>query len=178
VLAATLALPADTSYRLTVATRYLLCPKYSPEVSEVHTTSTNFKPRDWRFPIVNYALHDILPREPREAVSIRRRSTRFYYNVVVKMLYRRSYDGILLHCLSNSEAQEVIEEAHDGICGAHQPGPNLKHRLHRFGYYWPIMITDAVEYAKRCKACQIHADFIHQLSELLHPIVAAWPFEA
>ena len=33
-LAAILALPADTSYHFTV--------EYSPEVSEAHTTSTNF----------------------------------------------------------------------------------------------------------------------------------------
>ena len=47
----------------------------------------------------------------------------------------------------------------------------------RFGYYWSTMITDAVEYARKCKACQIHADFIHQPPELLHPTVALWPFE-
>ena len=46
-LAATLALPMDTTYRLTVATHHLLCPKYGLEVSEVHTTSINFEPRDW-----------------------------------------------------------------------------------------------------------------------------------
>jgi len=80
---------------------------------------------------------------------------------MVKTLYRRSYDGILLHCLSNSEAREVLKEAHDGICGVHQPGPKLKDRLHRLGYYWPTMIANAIKYAQRCKAYQIHADFIH-----------------
>jgi len=30
------------------------------------------------------------------------------------------------------------------------------------------MIADAVKCAKRCKACQIHADFRHQPPELLH----------
>ena len=40
------------------------------------------------------------------------------------------------------------------------------------------MIADAIKYAQRCKACQIHADFIHQPPELLHPTVASWPFEA
>jgi len=44
-------------------------------------------------------------------------------------------------------------------------------------YYWQTMIADVVEYARRCKACQIHANFIHQPLELLHPIVASWPFE-
>ena len=167
----------DTTYRLTVATRHLFCPKYDLEVSEVHTTSTNFEPKDWQFPIIDYALHSILPDDPKEAAFVRQRSTRFYYSVVVKM-YHYSYDGILLHCLSSSKAWEVLKEAHDSICGAHQPGPKLKDRLHRLVYYWPTMIADAVEYARRCKACQIHADFIQQSPELLHPTVASWLFEA
>ena len=77
------------------------------------------------------------------------------------MLYYRSYDGILLCFLSNSEAQEALIEAHDGICGAHQPGPKIQDRLRWPGYYWPTMIADAVAYAKQCKTCQILADFIH-----------------
>jgi len=103
-LAATLALPTDTSYYLIVATRYLFCPKYGLEVSKVHTTSTNLEPRDWRFPIIDYALHDILPDDSKEAAAVQRRSTRFYYDALVKTLYRRSYDGILFCCLSNLEA--------------------------------------------------------------------------
>ena len=83
----------------------------------------DFEPRDWRFPLIDYTLHDILPDDPKEAASIRRRSLHFYYDPIVKTLYRRSYDGILLRCLSNSEAQEVLKEAHDDIYEAHQPGP-------------------------------------------------------
>jgi len=79
-------------------------------------------------------LHDILPDDPREAMSIQRRSTPFYNNAVVKTLYYRSYNGILLCCLPNSEAQEVIKEAHDGICESHQLGLKLKDQMHRLGY--------------------------------------------
>jgi len=39
------------------------------------------------------------------------------------------------------------------------------------------MIADVVKYAKRCKACQIHANFIHQPPELLYPTVTVWPFK-
>ena len=74
VLAAILNLPADTNYHLTVATHHLFCPKYDLEVSEVHTTSTNIEPRDWRFPIIDYVLHDILLDDPREMVC----STKVY----------------------------------------------------------------------------------------------------
>ena len=72
----------------------------------------------------------------------------------------------------------MLKEAHDGICGAHQPSSKLKDQLHRLSYYWPTMITDAIKYAQRCKAYQIHADFIHQPLELLHLTVALSPFEA
>jgi len=70
-LAATLALPIDTTYHLTVATRHLVCPKHVLETKEVHVTSIDFEPRDWRFSLIDYALHDILPDDPKEAVSIR-----------------------------------------------------------------------------------------------------------
>ena len=115
--AATLALLIDTTYHLTVATRQLVCPKHVLETKEVLVTSIDFEPKDWRLPLIDYALHGILPNDPKEAASIRRRSLRFYYDPIIKTLYRRSYDDILLHCLSNSEAQEVLKEAHDSATG-------------------------------------------------------------
>ena len=121
--------------------------------NEVHVTSIGFEPRDWQFSLIDYALYDILLDDPKEAAFIRRRSLCFYYDLMVKTLYCLSYDSILLCYLSNSEAQEVLKAAHDGKCGAHQPGPKIKDRLHRLSYYWPTMIADAVKYAQRCKAC-------------------------
>jgi len=109
VLAITLVLPAYTIYHLTVATHHPFYPKYGLEVSEVHTTSTNFEQRDWRFPIIDYAFHGILPDDPKEAASVRWRSTRFYYDVVVKTLYHCSYDSIFLRCLSSSKAQKYLK---------------------------------------------------------------------
>ena len=177
-LAATLALPITATYGVKVTTRHLLDSKHNLDIKEVNTTSMDLEPRDWRFPFIDYALYDILPEDPTEATSIRRRAPRFHYNPEVKMLYRRSLDGVLIRCLSQSEGLEVIKEAHDGICGAHQPGPKLHERVQRLGYYWPTMIADAVAYAKKCKACQIHANFMHQPPEQLHPTAASWPFEA
>ena len=157
-LAATLPLPADTRYHLTVATRHLFCLKYSLEISEVHTTSINFEPRDWWFPITDYALHNILPDDPTEAVSVRWRFTRFYYDVVVKTLYCRSYDGVLIRCLSNSEAQEIIKEAHDDICRAHQPGPKTRidcTDLAIIGRLWSPMQSNTQKSVRLVKSMQI-----------------------
>ncbi|KAK4397400.1 hypothetical protein Sango_1576600 [Sesamum angolense] len=71
-----------------------------------------------------------------------------------------------------------MEEAHSGFCGAHQSGPKLHFRIKRMGYYWPTMVKDCMDYARRCQACQFHANLIHQPPELLHPTVASWPFDA
>jgi len=82
-----IALPTDTTYHLTVATRRLVYPKQVLDTNEVFVTSIGFKPRDWRFPLTDYALHDILPDDPEEAVSIRQRSLCFYYDLIIKTLY-------------------------------------------------------------------------------------------
>ncbi|XP_074336822.1 uncharacterized protein LOC141673995 [Apium graveolens] len=44
------------------------------------------------------------------------------------------------------------------------------------GYYWPTLRHDAMEYVKKCDACQRHAPIIYQPSELLHATMLSWPF--
>jgi len=51
-LAATLALPINTTYHLTVASRHLVCPKHVLKTKEVHSILTDFEPRDWRFSLI------------------------------------------------------------------------------------------------------------------------------
>jgi len=99
------------------------------QVKETLETSAGPELRDWRFSYIDHALYGILPDDPKEAASIRRKAPRFYYNAITQILYHRSHDGILLHCMSYEKAQEALKEAHDGMCGAHQPGPKLRDRL-------------------------------------------------
>ncbi|KAA0037264.1 uncharacterized protein E5676_scaffold702G00060 [Cucumis melo var. makuwa] len=76
------------------------------------------------------------------------------------------------------ESIKALNEAHAGVYGAHQSGPKLQFQMRRMRYYWSKMVQDSIDYAKKCKACQYHANFIHQPPEPLHPTVASWPFEA
>ncbi|KAL0401718.1 UNVERIFIED_CONTAM: hypothetical protein Slati_4201700 [Sesamum latifolium] len=71
-----------------------------------------------------------------------------------------------------------MEEAHSGVCDAHQLGSKLHFRIKRMGYYWPTMVKDCINYAQRYQAYQFHANFIHQPPEPLHPTIASWPFDA
>ncbi|XP_074291013.1 uncharacterized protein LOC141617754 [Silene latifolia] len=45
------------------------------------------------------------------------------------------------------------------------------------GYYWPTMVQDCMDFAKKCDACQFNANFIHQPPEPLHPTISSRPFE-
>ncbi|KAG9446503.1 hypothetical protein H6P81_012631 [Aristolochia fimbriata] len=131
---------------------------------------------DWRKPIINFLRHGTLPLDLRERVQIRRTAPRYVF--INDVLYRRSYEGLLLRCLSKEEGQQVLKETHGGICGADQAGSKLQLQVKRLGYYWPTMLRDAIEMARTCKPCQLHADYIHQPPVPLHPTVASWQFEA
>ena len=104
-------------------------PAGNLQVKETLETLAGSELRNWRFPYIDYALYSILLDDPKKAVAIRRKAPKFYYNAITKTLYRRSHDEILLHFLSHEEAQEVLKEAHDGMCGAHQSGLKLGDRL-------------------------------------------------
>jgi Integrase core domain/Integrase zinc binding domain len=91
-------------------------------------------------------------------------------------LYRRSFDQLWLRCISYQEAEQVMKEVHSGLCGAHQSRPKMRLKIKRMGYYWPTMVADCEDHAKRCHMCQIHGPFIHQSPSPLHPTVSSWPF--
>ncbi|GAA0172888.1 hypothetical protein LIER_26622 [Lithospermum erythrorhizon] len=40
------------------------------------------------------------------------------------------------------------------------------------------MLKDCMDYARSCKPCQFHANFIHQPPEPLHPTTTSWPLDS
>ncbi|XP_019246569.1 PREDICTED: uncharacterized protein LOC109226231 [Nicotiana attenuata] len=177
-LASTLSLPDQT--QVVVCQIWVVPP---PNDYEEEESKTEYPARvleveieDWRQPLIDYLCHGVLPENPRRKTEIRRRAPRFLY--YKNTLYRRSFDGVLLRCFGADESLQALQEAHSGVCGAHQSGPKLHFHIKRMGYYWPTMVKDFLDYARRCKACQFHANFIHQPPEVFHPTVASWPFDA
>ena len=90
--------------------------------------------------------------------------------------YRRSYDGIHLHCLKKEEAKRVMEEVHQGVCGPHMNGRMLAKKILRMGYYWNTMETDCVDFVKSCHDCQTHANLNHVPPSELYSMTSPWPF--
>ncbi|KAL0444160.1 UNVERIFIED_CONTAM: hypothetical protein Slati_2138700 [Sesamum latifolium] len=131
---------------------------------------------DWITPLIEHLKHEKLPDDTRHKIEVRRRSSRFI--LYKDILYRRSFEGTYQRCLSGEEVLEAMRETHSGVCGAHQSGSKLHFRIKRMSYYWPTMVKDCLEYAKKSESWELHANFIHQPPEPLHPTVASWLFDA
>jgi Integrase zinc binding domain len=97
-----------------------------------------------------------------------------WYADINDTLYRRSYDPLWLKCVLNPKAKLIMKEIHSRLCGAHQFGPKIKLKIKHMEYYWPSMVADYENYAKKCHICQIHEHFIHQTSNTLHLIMISW----
>nr|CAN61463.1 hypothetical protein VITISV_005681 [Vitis vinifera] len=87
------------------------------------------------------------------------------FTLIGEHLYKRSFTGPYLRCLDRSEAQYILAELHEGVCGNHPGGQSLAHRAHSQGYYWPTMKRDVAAYVKKCDKCQRHAPIPHAPSE-------------
>ena len=96
--------------------------------------------------------------------------------LIKDVLYKRGFSCPYLRCLGNEEADYVMREVHEGICGNHSGSRSLVHKLMRTGYYWPTMQADAEAYVKAYNKCQRFSNIIRQPTEELAPMTAPWPF--
>nr|CAN71147.1 hypothetical protein VITISV_038768 [Vitis vinifera] len=150
----------------------------NPSIAEASTCNTieakQADDQEWTNDIIGYLRTGTLPEDPKQAHKIQVQAARF--TLIGEHLYKRSFTGPYLRCLSHSEALYVLTELHEGVCGNHSGGRSLAHRAHSQGYYWPTMKKDAAAYVKKCDKCQRHAPIPHMPSETLKPISGPWPF--
>ena len=69
-------------------------------------------------------------------------------------LYKKRFDGLLLKCLSFPDNMEVMEQVHEGVCGAHQSGVKIRWLIRRDDYFWPTILKDCITYSKDCQQYQ------------------------
>jgi len=151
-LAATLALGAEEEMTIPVFGCWVVPPDDEDSKEDVNMICVlEIDTEDLRQPIIEYLEHGKLPSDPKHKTEIQRRALSFFY--CSRMLYQRSFLGLWLWCLDLEEAKQAMAEAHSGLCGVHQSGPRLHDRIKRMGYYWPTMVQDCMDYAKRCDAC-------------------------
>ncbi|RDX91778.1 Gypsy retrotransposon integrase-like protein 1, partial [Mucuna pruriens] len=91
-------------------------------------------------------------------------------------LYKRNADMTLLRCVDQQEAEQIIEEVHEGTFGTHANGHTLARKILRAGYYWTKVELDCYQYVRKCIKCQIHTDHINVAPHTLHNLTSPWPF--
>ncbi|KAE8725121.1 Cullin-associated and neddylation dissociated [Hibiscus syriacus] len=132
--------------------------------------------KPWYHDILQYIKNQSYPPNASEIDKRTLRRMAAGYFLDGEIMYRRSSDQMLLRCLNTSEARNVMEEVHSGICGTHANGLSMARKIMRYGYYWATMYTDCIDYARKCHKCQIYADKIHVPPSPLHVMTAPWPF--
>lgn len=128
----------------------------------------------WMTPLIKYLESYVLSEDHNESRRIKKQPER--YCLSQGKLYRRSFSGPYLWCLSPREATRILEELHDRECGSHSSGRRLVLRAHRAGYYWPTMAGDANRQAKNCSQCQRHTPASKFPQENLKSVSSPWKF--
>ena len=125
-------------------------------------------------PLVSYLRNGVLLDGKDAARKLKVQASRF---VLIKdVLYKRGFSCPSLRCLGPKEADYVIREVHEGICGNNSRAQSLVHKLIRSGYYWPTMQKDEQTYVKTYDKCQRFGNVIRKLSKELTPMMSPWPF--
>uniref|UniRef100_A0A2N9G1P7 Uncharacterized protein n=1 Tax=Fagus sylvatica TaxID=28930 RepID=A0A2N9G1P7_FAGSY len=100
--------------------------QYSPSHVEEEVSPINFS-NSWMTPITNYLEDETLPSDPVKARKLKVRSIRFI--LMQGVLYKRGFSLPYLRCLDKAEADYVMREVHEGICGNHSGARSLVHKL-------------------------------------------------
>ena len=110
----------------------------------------------WIDPIWDYLVDRTLPNDPKEASKLRTRSARF--TIHQGTLYKRGFSTPILKCVGEEDANYILREVHEGICGNHIGAPALIGKTLRQGYYWPTMLKKRHRVSKKMQdllgACQ------------------------
>ncbi|VFQ98159.1 unnamed protein product [Cuscuta campestris] len=132
------------------------------------------RPKDWTDDIVAFLKDGTLPDDAVKAKLVRTRAPG--YTLEGEKLYKRAYSGTLLRCLRPTEAKQVMEEVHAGICSAHQGAYAVSRKITLQGYFWPTIVKDCTEFLKKCKVCQEFQKVPGRPSTNYTPISTAIPF--
>ncbi|XP_056848927.1 uncharacterized protein LOC130499051 [Raphanus sativus] len=112
----------ETTSHMSIPLRLLQWPATEKE-TEPEEVSVVDEGETWMTPIIYYLRYDTLPEDRDESRKIRRQATRYCFSE--GKLYRRSFSGPYLRCLTPREAARILEELHEGECGSHSSGRSL-----------------------------------------------------
>ena len=117
-------------------------------------------------PIWDYLVDGTLLSDPKEASKLKTRLARF--TIHRGTLYKRGFSTPIPKCVGKEDANYVLIEVHEGICGNHIGARTLAANY---------VLKDATKLVKKCKICQEHAQISHLPSKPLTSIISPRPFQ-
>ncbi|RDX62079.1 hypothetical protein CR513_59626, partial [Mucuna pruriens] len=91
----------------------------------------------WMDSLLEYFRKDTIPKDTEAAKRLKWEASK--YILIGEYLYRRGFDFPQLKCLDTEEAECVMQEVHEGVCGSHIGGCALASKIARVGYYCPTL---------------------------------------
>ncbi|VFQ89729.1 unnamed protein product [Cuscuta campestris] len=146
----------------------------TPSLNRDEVLWVSADPPEWLDKLARYIEDGVAPEDPQEARLLRMRAPT--YKVQDGVLYKRSYNGVLLRCLRAAEAKVLMEEIHEGVCAAHQGPYSISRRAIIQGYFWPTMRKDCEEYVRKFPTCQQFQNVPGRPATNYTPISSVIPF--
>ena len=102
-------------------------------------------------PLISYLKNRMLLDRKDATRKLKVQASRF---VLIKdVLYKRDFSRPYLRCLVLEEAEYIMREVYEGICGNHSGVRSPVDKLIKIGYYWPTMQKNAETYVKTYDKC-------------------------
>ncbi|XP_026398660.1 uncharacterized protein LOC113294483 [Papaver somniferum] len=128
----------------------------------------------WRIPIHQYLDKGILPADVKEARKLESKAA--MYSLRDGILYRRSFLGPLMRCLSRTEGRKILHDIHSGDADNHSERRSLAVKAKMQGYYWISMDENSKNVDKQCARCQLFARKIKAPATELNSVIIPCPF--
>ena len=123
---------ATSAKHMLITGKVLSFVQLSPLINDVCVQEIDSK-SDWTTLIVSYLKKGTLADSEEVARKLKVPAAQFI--LIKDVLYKRGFSYPFLRCLSPKEADYVMREVHEGICGNHLGSRSLVHKFIRVGYY-------------------------------------------
>ena len=106
--------------------------QFSPLIEAINVQEVG-SGSNWTIPLVSNLKNGTLPDDKEAARKLKVQAA--WFVLIKDILYKRGFSHLYLRCLNPKEADYVMREVHEGICGNHSGSQLLVHKLIRAGYY-------------------------------------------
>jgi hypothetical protein len=99
------------------------------------------------------------------------------YCLIDQVLYWKDPLGMLLRCINPQEAQNIMYDFHDSLCGGCHFWRTTAYKILRVGYFWPSLFIDVCSKIRACVKCQKFSGKLQLKYFPLKLVVALGPFQ-